>query len=49
MNVEEHCKLQYTAYKETSSKLIKLMDLIDVFTAVNARILRIDNHVNVKS
>eukprot|EP00347_Sterkiella_histriomuscorum_P010954 403374299 len=42
MNVEEHTKLQYTQYKESSAKLIKLMDLIDVFTTVNSRILKQD-------
>lgn len=32
----EYSKLQYLSYKDATSKLIKLMDLIDLFATVNS-------------
>jgi hypothetical protein len=35
MMLAEHTMVQYTKYRESAGKLIKLMDLIDIFTTVN--------------
>jgi len=35
----EHSHIQYTQYRESSQKLVKLCDLIDIFTSVNEKLI----------